>query len=45
MSTVYERLATAVLEGNSEKVPGLVQKGLDKGMTAKELLDLSLIHI
>jgi 5-methyltetrahydrofolate--homocysteine methyltransferase len=43
MSTVYERLATAVLEGNSDKVPGLVQKGLDKGMTAKELLDNGLV--
>jgi len=43
MSTVYERLATTVLEGNSEKVPGLVQKGLDKGMTAKELLDNGLV--
>ena len=43
MSTIYERLATAVLEGNGEKVPGLVQKGLDKDMTAKELLDNGLV--
>jgi corrinoid protein of di/trimethylamine methyltransferase len=43
MSTVYERIATAVLEGNSDKVPGLVEKGLDKGMTAKELLDNGLV--
>ncbi len=43
MSTVYERLATAVLEGNSDKVPGLVNKALEKDMTAKELLDNGLV--
>jgi corrinoid protein of di/trimethylamine methyltransferase len=43
MSTVYERLATAVLEGDSDAVPGLVQKGLDEGKTAKELLDNGLV--
>jgi corrinoid protein of di/trimethylamine methyltransferase len=43
MSTVYERLATAVLEGNSDKVPGLVHKGLDKDVTAKEILDNGLV--
>lgn len=43
MSTVYEKLATAVLEGNSEKVPALVQEGLDEGNTAKELLDNGLV--
>ena len=43
MSTVYERLATAVLEGNDDKVPGLIQKGLDEGKTAKELLDNGLV--
>lgn len=43
MSTVYEKLATAVLEGDSDAVPGLVQKGLDEGKTAKELLDNGLV--
>ena len=43
MSTVYERITTAVLEGNSEKVPGLVEKGLDEGLTAKEILDNGLV--
>lgn len=43
MSTVYERIATAVLEGNGDKVPGLVEKGLDEGTTAKELLDNGLV--
>jgi len=43
MSTVYERLATTVLEGKGEKVPGLIQKGLGEGMTAKQLLDNGLV--
>jgi corrinoid protein of di/trimethylamine methyltransferase len=43
MSTIYERLATAVLEGNSEKVPNLIDKGLEEGKTAKELLDNGLV--
>lgn len=43
MSTVYERLSTAVLEGNSDVVPDLIQKGLDEGKTAKELLDNGLV--
>ncbi|MEA3374652.1 MAG: corrinoid protein [Chloroflexota bacterium] len=43
MATIYERLTTAVLEGNSDAVPGLVHKGLDEGKTAKELLDNGLI--
>jgi len=43
MSTVYEKLATAVLEGNSDAVPDLVQEGLDEGKTAKELLDNGLV--
>ena len=43
MSTVYERLATAVLEGDRDSVPGLIDKGLDEGKTAKELLDNGLI--
>jgi 5-methyltetrahydrofolate--homocysteine methyltransferase len=43
MSTVYEKLATTVLEGNSDVVPDLIQKGLDEGKTAKELLDNGLV--
>ncbi len=43
MTTVYEELATAVLEGNGDAVPGLVHKGLDEGKTAKEILDNGLI--
>ena len=43
MSTLYERIATAILEGDSDSVPGLVQKGLDEGMRAKALLDNGLV--
>lgn len=43
MSTLYERIATAVLEGANDKVPGLVNKGLDEGMTPKEILDNALV--
>ena len=43
MSDIYERLSTAVLEGNEERVPKLVQKGLDEGLVPKDILDNGLI--
>jgi 5-methyltetrahydrofolate--homocysteine methyltransferase len=43
MSEIYERLSTAVLEGNEERVPKLVQKGLDEGLAPKDILDNGLI--
>jgi len=43
MSALYERLSTAVLEGNEERVPKLVQKGLDEGLAPKDILDNGLI--
>jgi 5-methyltetrahydrofolate--homocysteine methyltransferase len=43
MSNIYEQLSTAVLEGNREKVPSLVQKALDQGLSPKEILDSGLI--
>ncbi len=43
MSTTYERLSTAVLEGKEERVPKLVQKGLDEGLAPKDILDNGLI--
>ncbi|GAB4529131.1 MAG: corrinoid protein [Anaerolineae bacterium] len=43
MSAIYERLSTAVLEGNEERVPKLVQKGLDEGLSPKDILDNGLI--
>ena len=43
MSTTYERLSTAVLEGKEDRVPKLVQKGLDEGLAPKDILDNGLI--
>ncbi|MEJ2557697.1 MAG: corrinoid protein [Anaerolineae bacterium] len=43
MSAIYERLSTAVLEGNEERIPKLVQKGLDEGLGSKDILDNGLI--
>ena len=43
MSAIYERLATAVLEGKEDRVPKLVQKGLDEGLLPKDILDNGLI--
>jgi len=43
MSTVYEKLATAILEGDSDAVSSLIDKGLEEGKTAKELLDNGLV--
>ena len=43
MSEIYERLATAVLEGKDDRVPKLVQKALDEGLVPKDILDNGLI--
>jgi 5-methyltetrahydrofolate--homocysteine methyltransferase len=43
MSAIYERLSTAILKGNEERVPKLVQKGLDEGLAPKDILDHGLI--
>lgn len=43
MSEIYERLSTAVLEGNSEQTPRLAQKALDQGLSPKEILDNGLV--
>jgi 5-methyltetrahydrofolate--homocysteine methyltransferase len=43
MSKIFERLSTVILEGKSEETPGLVQKGLDEGLSPKEILDNGLI--
>jgi 5-methyltetrahydrofolate--homocysteine methyltransferase len=43
MSNIYEQLSTAVLEGNRDKVPALVQKALDQELSPKEILDSGLI--
>jgi 5-methyltetrahydrofolate--homocysteine methyltransferase len=43
MSAIYERLSTAILQGNEERIPKLVQKGLDEGLAPKDILDHGLI--
>ena len=43
MSAIYEQLSTAVLEGDSEKTPGLVQIALDEGLVPKDILDNGMV--
>jgi len=43
MTELYQRLATAILEGNSGKMPGLVQKALDQGAAPKDILDHGMV--
>ncbi len=43
MNRLYERMATAVLEGEADKTPKLVQRALDKDMVPKDILDNGLV--
>lgn len=43
MSAIYEKLSTVVIEGDASQTPGLVQQGLDEGLSAKEILDNGLV--
>jgi len=43
MSAITEQLATAVLAGDRDKIPQLVQQGLDQGLAPKEILDKGLV--
>ena len=43
MSRIYERLSTAVLEGDAEKTPKLVERGLKQGLAPKDILDNGLV--
>jgi 5-methyltetrahydrofolate--homocysteine methyltransferase len=43
MSILYERIATAIMEGDAEKTAGLVQKAIDQGLAAKEILDNAMV--
>ena len=43
MSEIFERLSTAVLEGDADKTQKLIERGLKKGLSPKELLDNGLI--
>lgn len=43
MSEIYEKLASAILEGDAETTTKLVERGLKKEITPKQLLDNGLI--
>jgi len=43
MSWLYERISTAILEGDSDKTADLVKKALDEGLPAKEVLDNGMV--
>jgi 5-methyltetrahydrofolate--homocysteine methyltransferase len=43
MSEIYAQLSTAVLEGNKELTPSLVQKALDQGLSPKDILDNGMV--
>ena len=43
MSRLFERISTCILEGDAEKSPKLVQKALDEGVAAKEIMENALL--
>ncbi len=43
MSRLFERISTAILEGDAEKAPKFVEKALAEGVTAKDILDNALL--
>ena len=43
MSTITDQLAIAVREGDGDRVPRLIQQGLEQGLAAKEILDSGLV--
>jgi 5-methyltetrahydrofolate--homocysteine methyltransferase len=43
MSRICERLSTAVLEGDADKTPKLVERGLKQGLAPKDILDNGLV--
>ena len=43
MSEIFEKLSTAVLEGDAKKTHQLVERGLKNGLSPKEILDNGLI--
>jgi 5-methyltetrahydrofolate--homocysteine methyltransferase len=43
MSRLYERISTAIMEGDADKATSLVQKGLDQGLAAKDILDNGMV--
>jgi 5-methyltetrahydrofolate--homocysteine methyltransferase len=43
MSMLFERISTAILEGDDAQAPKLVSRALQKGESAKEILDNGLL--
>ena len=43
MSRIFEQLSTAILEGDVEKAPKIVQRGLREGLEPKDILDKGLV--
>jgi 5-methyltetrahydrofolate--homocysteine methyltransferase len=43
MSEILESISANLLEGNEDDVPQLVQKALDQGLNAKDILDKGLL--
>lgn len=43
MSELYEKISTAILEGDAESIRDLVERGLKKELSPKEILDNGLV--
>ena len=43
MSRLYERISTAIMEGDADKTAKLVQRGLDQELAAKDILDNAMV--
>jgi 5-methyltetrahydrofolate--homocysteine methyltransferase len=43
MSRLYERISTAIIEGDADKTAKLVQRGLDQELAAKDILDNAMV--
>jgi len=43
MSEVLSKLATSIIEGDRDVMPGLTQQALDEGLDAKQILDQGLM--
>mgnify|MGYP001176448749 CR=1 FL=1 len=43
MSRLLEKMSTAILEGDADKMPKLVEKALGEGVSAKEILENGLL--
>jgi 5-methyltetrahydrofolate--homocysteine methyltransferase len=43
MSRIYERIATSIMEGDAEQTAKLAERGLQQGLSAKEILDNGMV--